>query len=151
MSILCCRRSVGDSSAPQSRWAGVGGIHFMGRDHQQSGVCGILLLEILRNSISGNSLCSIVWHKHCSRWERGVKCPPAPSLADLIDPGVTFKVCDSSVSERAGSVRSGGMQELGRVQGFVCELKRVWNWVGGCFLERRNCLYVRACRLGLAG
>lgn len=141
MSILRCRKSVDDSSAPQSGWAGMDGIRFVGRDHQQSGVWGSLLLKILRNSISRASLCCIVWHRHCSHRERGVKRPPTPSLAELVDPGVMFKVCDSSVSERASSVQSGGTQELGRVQGCVREPK---NRAGSWFLEKTACMSVQA-------
>ena len=38
--LSCAAGRVGDSSASQSAGAGMGGIHFVGRDHQQSGVWG---------------------------------------------------------------------------------------------------------------
>lgn len=40
--------------------------------------------------------------------------PPTPSLAQHVHPAVTLKVCDSSISGRAGSGQSGGTRELGR-------------------------------------
>lgn len=62
------------------KMAGLGGICFLGRHHQQSGVRGNLLLGIWRNSMSSVSRAV----------QRGVGTAlPAPSLAELADPAVS--------------------------------------------------------------